>query len=85
MRSEVLKVVVVVVVVMLLVTLASRYVTLRRTCHLTLMMDVAGTLKCQCASARLHGVTTENIFGVGISMLCNLVPKHWPTETSRDL
>ena len=39
-------------------------------CHLgsaasiTLMMEATGTLKCHCISARLHGATTENIFGV---------------------
>ena len=28
------------------------------------MMEAAGTLKCWCVYARLHGATTENIFGV---------------------
>jgi len=28
------------------------------------MMEAAGTLKCLCVSARLHGVTTQNISGV---------------------
>jgi len=31
---------------------------------ITLMMEAAGTLKCWCISARLHGATTENVFGV---------------------
>jgi len=28
------------------------------------MMEAPGVLKCWCVSARLHGATTENIFGV---------------------
>ena len=48
MRSEVLMV----VIMMLLVT------------SITLMMDVTDTLKCWCVSTRLHGASTESIFGV---------------------
>jgi len=36
----------------------------RPAASITLMIEVAGNLKCWCVSARLHGATTENINGV---------------------